>query len=86
MMLTVLIDKFLDRAIELDVDCICDGKRHILVELCKSYWRSRYSLRDSACSLPPISIEDKLIKELETKTKAIALGLEVKVLWTFNTP
>ena len=73
----VLIDKFLDRAIELDVDCICDGKRFILVELCNISKKLGIHSGDSACSLPPVSISEELIKELETKTKEMALGLGV---------
>ncbi|WP_026803774.1 carbamoyl-phosphate synthase large subunit [Aliarcobacter lanthieri] len=73
----VLIDKFLDRAIELDVDCICDGKEVYIGGIMQHIEEAGIHSGDSACSLPPISIEDKCIKELETKTKAMALGLGV---------
>ena len=73
----VLIDKFLDRAIELDVDCICDGKEAYIGGIMQHIEEAGIHSGDSACSLPPISIEDKLIKELETKTKDMALGLGV---------
>ncbi|RBQ30951.1 carbamoyl phosphate synthase large subunit [Arcobacter sp. FW59] len=73
----VLIDKFLDRAIELDVDCICDGKEAYIGGIMQHIEEAGIHSGDSACSLPPISIEDKLIKELEVKTKDMALGLGV---------
>ena len=73
----VLIDKFLDRAIELDVDCICDGKEVYIVGIMQHIEEAGVHSGDSACSLPPVSISDELIKELETKTKDMALGLGV---------
>lgn len=73
----VLIDKFLDRAIELDVDCICDGKEVYIGGIMQHIEEAGVHSGDSACSLPPVSISDELIKELETKTKNMALGLGV---------
>jgi len=73
----VLIDKFLDRAIELDVDCICDGKEVYIGGIMQHIEEAGIHSGDSACSLPPISISDELIKELETKTKTMALNLGV---------
>lgn len=73
----VLIDKFLDRAIELDVDCICDGKEVYIGGIMQHIEEAGIHSGDSACSLPPVSISDDLIKELETKTKEMALGLGV---------
>lgn len=73
----VLIDKFLDRAIELDVDCICDGKEVYIGGIMQHIEEAGVHSGDSACSLPPVSIEPVLIKELEEKTKNMALGLGV---------
>ncbi|MFA7570311.1 MAG: carbamoyl-phosphate synthase large subunit [Sulfurimonadaceae bacterium] len=73
----VLIDKFLDRAIELDVDCICDGKEVYIGGIMQHIEEAGIHSGDSACSLPPVSINDELIAELETKTKNMALGLGV---------
>ncbi|MDN5125546.1 carbamoyl-phosphate synthase large subunit [Aliarcobacter butzleri] len=73
----VLIDKFLDRAIELDVDCISDGKEVYIGGIMQHIEEAGIHSGDSACSLPPVSISDDLIKELETKTKEMALGLGV---------
>jgi carbamoyl-phosphate synthase large subunit len=73
----VLIDKFLDRAIELDVDCICDGKEVYIGGIMQHIEEAGIHSGDSACSLPPVSISDDLIAQLETKTKNMALGLGV---------
>ena len=73
----VLIDRFLDRAVELDVDCICDGKEVYIGGIMQHIEEAGIHSGDSACSLPPISISDELIKELETKTKTMALNLGV---------
>ncbi len=73
----VLIDKFLDRATELDVDCICDGKEVYIGGIMQHIEEAGVHSGDSACSLPPVSISDELIIQLEQKTKKMALGLGV---------
>ena len=73
----VLVDKFLDRAIELDVDAICDGKNIYLGGIMQHIEEAGIHSGDSACSLPTVSISDELIKEVEETTKKIALGLGV---------
>ena len=73
----VLIDKFLDRAIELDVDCISDGKDVYIGGIMQHIEEAGVHSGDSACSLPPVSISEDLIKQLETKTKNMALELGV---------
>ncbi|OQX74927.1 MAG: carbamoyl phosphate synthase large subunit [Campylobacteraceae bacterium 4484_4] len=76
----VLIDKFLDRAIEVDVDAICDRKEVYIGAIMQHIEEAGIHSGDSACSLPPISLSDEIQKEIETKTKEIALGLGVKGL------
>jgi len=76
----VLIDKFLDRAIELDVDCITDGKDVYIGGIMQHIEEAGVHSGDSACSLPPMSLSDELIKEVEQKTKNMALNLGVKGL------
>jgi carbamoyl-phosphate synthase large subunit len=73
----VLIDKFLDRAIELDVDCITDGINVYIGGIMQHIEEAGIHSGDSACSLPPISLNDEILKEVEQKTKAIALELGV---------
>ncbi|NLC28814.1 MAG: carbamoyl-phosphate synthase large subunit [Campylobacteraceae bacterium] len=73
----VLLDKFLDNAIELDIDAICDGKDVYIGGIMQHIEEAGIHSGDSACSLPAISISDKLISEVEKQTKIIALNLGV---------
>ena len=73
----VLIDKFLDNAIELDVDAICDGKDVYIGSVMQHIEEAGIHSGDSACSLPPVSISEALIEEVKEQTAAIALGLGV---------
>ena len=73
----ILVDKFLDRAIELDVDCISDGTDVYIGGIMQHIEEAGIHSGDSACSLPPISLSDALLKEVEDKTKAMALDLGV---------
>ena len=76
----VLIDKFLDRAIELDVDAISDTKEVYIGGIMQHIEEAGIHSGDSACSLPTVSISDEKIKEIENATKEIALRLGVKGL------
>ncbi len=73
----VLIDKFLDNAIEVDVDAICDGKDVYLGAIMQHIEEAGIHSGDSACSLPPVSIPETLLKEVKKQTAAIALELGV---------
>ena len=73
----VLIDKFLDNAIELDVDAICDGKDVYIGSVMQHIEEAGIHSGDSACSLPPISISSELQEEVKEQTAKIALGLGV---------
>ncbi|BAF72062.1 carbamoyl-phosphate synthase large subunit [Sulfurovum sp. NBC37-1] len=73
----VLIDKFLDNAIELDVDAICDGKDVYIGSVMQHIEEAGIHSGDSACSLPPVSISDELIAEVKEQTAEIALDLGV---------
>jgi len=73
----VLIDKFLDNAIELDVDAICDGKDVYIGSVMQHIEEAGIHSGDSACSLPPVSISQALQDEVKEQTAAIALGLGV---------
>ncbi|NPA59630.1 MAG: carbamoyl-phosphate synthase large subunit, partial [Epsilonproteobacteria bacterium] len=76
----VLIDKFLDQAIELDVDAICDGKDVYIGSVMQHIEEAGIHSGDSACSLPPVNLSDEMIQKVETQTKTIALGLGVRGL------
>ena len=73
----VLIDKFLDNAIELDVDAICDGKEVYIGSVMQHIEEAGIHSGDSACSLPPVSISAELQEEVKEQTAKIALGLGV---------
>ncbi|TNF45137.1 MAG: carbamoyl-phosphate synthase large subunit, partial [Epsilonproteobacteria bacterium] len=73
----VLIDKFLDNAIELDVDAICDGKDVYIGSVMQHIEEAGIHSGDSACSLPPVSIPQELQEEVKEQTAKIALGLGV---------
>ena len=76
----VLIDKFLDRAVELDVDCITDGTDVYIGGIMQHIEEAGIHSGDSACSLPPVSLDPEILKEVEEKTKIMALNLGVKGL------
>ena len=73
----VLIDKFLDQAIELDVDCICDGTDVYIGSVMQHIEEAGIHSGDSACSLPPVNLSDEMVEKVEQQTKTIALGLGV---------
>jgi len=73
----VLVDKFLDQAIELDVDAICDGQDVYIGSVMQHIEEAGIHSGDSACSLPPVNLSKELIDEVEQQTKKIALGLGV---------
>ena len=73
----VLIDRFLNNAIELDVDAICDGTDVYIGSVMQHIEEAGIHSGDSACSLPTMSISDRLLEEIKEQTAAIALGLGV---------
>jgi carbamoyl-phosphate synthase large subunit len=73
----VLIDKFLDNAIELDVDAICDGTDVYIGSVMQHIEEAGIHSGDSACSLPAVSISEELQEEVKEQTAKIALGLGV---------
>ncbi|MBD1133761.1 carbamoyl-phosphate synthase large subunit [Pelagibacterales bacterium SAG-MED48] len=74
----ILIDKFIDHAMEVDVDAISDGNQVFVAGIMQHIEEAGIHSGDSACSLPPISIKPFLIKEIENQTKKLALALKVK--------
>ena len=78
----ILIDKFLDDATELDVDAICDGQTVVIGGIMEHIEEAGVHSGDSACSLPPMSLSKKIIKEIKRQTKLLAK--ELKVLGLIN--
>ena len=73
----VLIDKFLEGAIELDVDAICDGKEVFVAGIMQHIEEAGIHSGDSACCIPPFSLNKKIIEKIKLQTKILALNLGV---------
>jgi len=73
----VLIDRYLNDAIEVDVDCICDGETVYVAGVMEHIEEAGIHSGDSACSLPPYSLSPSTVTELKAETEAMAKALGV---------
>jgi carbamoyl-phosphate synthase large subunit len=73
----VLLDRFLDQAIEVDVDAVSDGKQVVIGAIMEHIEQAGVHSGDSACSLPPYSLSETLIAEIERQVDALARALKV---------
>ncbi|MEK7273206.1 MAG: carbamoyl-phosphate synthase large subunit, partial [Nitrospirota bacterium] len=73
----VLIDKYLSDAIEIDADAISDGKTVVVAGIMEHIEEAGVHSGDSACSLPPYTLDKALVREIERLMKALALELGV---------
>jgi carbamoyl-phosphate synthase large subunit len=73
----VLLDSYLSGAVEVDVDCLCDGTHTHVAGIMQHIEEAGVHSGDSACSLPPYSLSDAMIAEIRTQTEALALALHV---------
>ncbi|MCW5644273.1 MAG: carbamoyl-phosphate synthase large subunit [Rhodoferax sp.] len=73
----VLLDRFLNDAIECDVDAICDGERVFIGGVMEHIEQAGVHSGDSACSLPPYFLSAATVAELKTQTAAMARALNV---------
>jgi carbamoyl-phosphate synthase large subunit len=73
----ILIDKFLEDAVEIDVDAICDGTDVVIGGIMEHIEEAGIHSGDSACSLPPYSLSDETIAALRQQTRSLALELGV---------
>jgi carbamoyl-phosphate synthase large subunit len=73
----VLLDRFLDLATEVDVDCICDGERVLIGGVMEHIEQAGVHSGDSGCSLPPFSLSPEIQKTLEEQVIKLAMGLNV---------
>jgi carbamoyl-phosphate synthase large subunit len=73
----VLLDRFLDLATEVDVDCICDGERVLIGGVMEHIEQAGVHSGDSGCSLPPFSLDPAIQKVLEEQVVKLAKGLNV---------
>jgi carbamoyl-phosphate synthase large subunit len=73
----LLFDRYLSDAIEVDVDCLADGKDTFIAGIMEHIEEAGIHSGDSACSLPPHSLSPEMIGKLESQTRALALALNV---------
>ncbi len=73
----VLLDRFLDVAIEVDVDAVCDGQEVLIGGIMEHVEQAGVHSGDSSCSLPPNSLSSELQEELRTQTRKLARALNV---------
>ncbi|MCO4848167.1 MAG: carbamoyl-phosphate synthase large subunit [Yoonia sp.] len=73
----VLLDSYLSGAVEVDVDCLCDGTHTHVAGIMQHIEEAGVHSGDSACSLPPYSLSDAMIAEIRKQTKELALALKV---------
>ena len=76
----VLIDQYLSRATEVDVDALADGETVFVAGIMEHIEEAGVHSGDSACSLPPFSLKPETIAEMERQTKVMAKALQVRGL------
>ncbi|HST31651.1 MAG TPA: carbamoyl-phosphate synthase large subunit, partial [Chthoniobacterales bacterium] len=76
----VLVDRFLEDAIEVDVDCICDGETTVIGAIMEHIEEAGIHSGDSACVIPTFSLSQKVLDEISSATRAMAQELNVRGL------
>jgi carbamoyl-phosphate synthase large subunit len=76
----ILIDRFLSEATEVDVDCICDGKRAVVCGVMEHIEEAGIHSGDSACALPPYALSPAIIDEIKQQTEQLAMRIGVRGL------
>jgi carbamoyl-phosphate synthase large subunit len=76
----VLLDRFLDNAIEVDVDAVCDGERVVIGGVMEHIEQAGVHSGDSACSLPPYTLSDDVQRRLREQMTQLGLALGVRGL------
>jgi carbamoylphosphate synthase large subunit/REP element-mobilizing transposase RayT len=76
----VLVDRFLEDAIEVDVDCIADGETSVIGAIMEHIEQAGIHSGDSACVIPTFSLSPKVLEQIRTATKAMARELKVRGL------
>jgi carbamoyl-phosphate synthase large subunit len=76
----VLIDQYLRDAIECDCDALCDGEDVVIAGIMQHIEEAGIHSGDSACTLPPYSLPQEIVQEMERQAEALARGLNVRGL------
>jgi carbamoyl-phosphate synthase large subunit len=71
----VLLDGFLNQAIEMDIEAVCDGDKVVIGGILQHIEQAGIHSGDSACSLPPYSLTDELVEEITVMVKKIAIEI-----------
>lgn len=77
---SVLLDQFLEGALELDVDCLCDGERAVVAGIMEHVEAAGVHSGDSACVLPPVHLDAAVLETVKATTEKLALELGVRGL------
>ena len=73
----LMIDKFIEGAVEVDVDCVSDGENVVIAGLMEHMEEAGIHSGDSSCVIPPLAIEDEIAEEIKSQTIRIARALHV---------
>lgn len=73
----ILVDSFLDDAVEVDVDALCDGKRVFIAGIMEHIEEAGVHSGDSACILPPQGLSEKILNDIRKATRSLAMELNV---------
>ena len=76
----ILIDRYLEDAVEVDIDCLADGNTVYVAGIMEHIEEAGVHSGDSACSLPPYSLHDDVIAEIRRQTEVLAKALDVRGL------
>lgn len=77
---SILLDQFLEGALELDVDTLCDGQTAVVAGIMEHIEAAGVHSGDSACVLPPVNLDDTMLERVKADTERLALALGVKGL------
>ncbi|MDR0550270.1 MAG: carbamoyl-phosphate synthase large subunit [Deltaproteobacteria bacterium] len=76
----ILVDKFLDDAVEVDVDAVADGEKVVIAAIMEHIERAGVHSGDSCCSIPPFTLSAAILDEIRKETEKLGLALGVKGL------
>ncbi len=76
----ILIDKYLEDAVEIDVDAVCDGTDVVVGGIMEHVEEAGIHSGDSACAIPPYTLSEPVVERIRANTRALALELEVQGL------
>jgi carbamoyl-phosphate synthase large subunit len=76
----ILVDKFLENAVEVDVDAVSDGQRVVIAAIMEHIERAGVHSGDSCCSIPPFTLSEKVLEQIRSQTQSLGLALDVKGL------